>query len=205
MASHQTRNVPATTSAGLGLTLAIACALATAVALFSGCAAQQRPVEQFSDEAVVLSVPVVEQDALYECGLASISVLCEFYEAELTPEQRAELARIADEREGLSGAELRAALERSGLEVFVFPGSLDRSETGLFRHVDAGRPLLVMTSPGGETRHYVLFLGYDEPRDSVCLLDPMQGRVLATRAAFERSWERCQRFTLLALPGENTL
>lgn len=205
MRPHQTLNVADRRQAGFVSSLVIAGALAIALALFSGCASTQRPVEQFSDEAVVLSVPIVEQDALYQCGLASISVLCEFYEAEISPERRAELARIAAERQGLSGAELRAALEGSGLEVFVFAGSLDRSQTGLFRHVDAGRPLLVMTSPGGDTRHYVLFLGYDEPRDSVCLLDPLQGRVLAPRAAFERSWERCQRFTLLALPGENTL
>jgi len=74
----------------------------------------------------------------------------------------------------------------------------------LYQHVDAGRPLIVMTSPGGKTRHYVLFLGYDEPNRSVCLLDPIRGKVLEHDEIFERSWERCERFTLLALPKEKT-
>jgi ABC-type bacteriocin/lantibiotic exporter with double-glycine peptidase domain len=153
-----------------------------------------------SESAVMLDLPLVHQDELYECGLVAMSALCQYWSVEIPPEQRAELSRLAADEKGLSGDELRAALEADGMEVFLFHGSLDRTETGLYRHVDAGRPLLVMVSPDGENHHYCLVLGYDEPKRNVVLLDPARGQVLRPCDAFEKSWESCQRFTLLATP-----
>ena len=176
--------------------LAIAGALA---ALLAGCRAQTERVE-LSDRAVVLELPFVRQDELYECGLASISALCQYWGVAIPDPDRAELAAMAVEREGLSGAELRAALERLGLEVFLFEGALDHSPTGLYAHVDKGRPPIVMLARGRGEHHYCLFLGYDEPRGNVLLLDPVRGSVMLPAPAFERDWVQARRFTLLALP-----
>lgn len=168
-----------------------------------GAACHSPPAPQLSPSAVVLDLPIVKQDELYECGLASISALCQYWGRSIPDEQRVELARTAIENEGLSGEELQRALRDLGFETFLFEGALDRSPTGLYRHVDAGRPLLVMTSAAGE-HHYVLFLGYDPEQDLTILLDPVRGRVARETAAFDRSWSAAQRFTLLALPPGET-
>lgn len=178
--------------------------------------AERVPPRALSDEAVTLELPLVHQDALYECGLASISALCQYWGVAIPEPMRIELAKKADEEQGLSGAELCDALDRLGFEAYLFSGTLDRSVTGLYRHVDAGRPPLVMLSSErapsasnattgratGKGHHYCLMLGYDEPRANVILLDPLHGEVLTPVAVFRRDWERCKSFTLLACPRE---
>ena len=178
------------------------CALIGAVL---GCRSAELAPGALSESAVTLDLPLVRQDDLHACGLASVAALCQYWGVEIPAAEREELARTAAENEGLSGAELCAALERAGLETFLFQGSLDRSPTGLFAHVDEGRPLIVMLSPTagrapseGSGHHYCLVLGYDEPRGNLVLLDPARGEVLSPLASFEKSWEACRRFTLLA-------
>jgi ABC-type bacteriocin/lantibiotic exporter with double-glycine peptidase domain len=173
-----------------------------ALALVSALAACRttRVEPLLSDSAVMLDLPLVRQDELYDCGLVAMSALCQYWNVPIPPEQRADLAKRAADEKGLSGGELRQALESDGMEVFLFHGTLDRGDTGLYGHLDAGRPLLVMVSPGGDMHHYCLVLGYDEPKKNVVLLDPARGQVIRPIAAFERGWESCQRFTLLATP-----
>jgi len=115
--------------------------------------------------------------------------------------ERAELIQIAHDRRGLSGAELRDALEKLGMEVFIFPGALDHSQTGLYHHADEGRPLIVMRATKNKTNHYCLLLGYDEPLGNVFLLDPIQGRICTPAPVFEQEWQRTGCFTLLAVPA----
>ncbi len=61
-----------------------------------------------------------------------------------------------------------------------------------------------MLSADGTAHHYSLVLGYDEPRGNLVLLDPMKGEILVPRSVFERNWERCQGFTLLACRRDGT-
>jgi ABC-type bacteriocin/lantibiotic exporter with double-glycine peptidase domain len=168
----------------------------------AGCRAPLRGPELVSPDAVVLDLPILQQDELYECGLVSITALCQYYQREIPESARVELIRTASEKEGLSGAELRAALEALDMEVFLFEGTLDHAPTGLYTHADAGRPTLVMISKDGRSNHYCLCLGYDETLGNVFLLDPRRGRITSPVAAFERDWERARRFTLLAVPAE---
>src|SRR5688572_22770403 len=111
----------------LGLALLAACWLP------AGCRAAAQPLEWTSPDAVVLDLPLVQQDELYECGLAALTALVRYWGTELRPERRAELAQLAAAKRGLSGAELRAALEAEGWEVWIFPGELDGSPLGLDR------------------------------------------------------------------------
>ena len=157
-----------------------------------------------SESAVRLDLPLVRQDALYDCGLASISALCQYWGTEIPAGERAALARAAAENSGLSGSELRTALAGLGLEVYLFEGSLDRAPTGVYGQLDAGRPLLVMLSADGTGHHYGLVLGYDEPRGNVIVLDPMKGEILVPAPVFDRNWARCRRFTLLACRSEES-
>lgn len=172
--------------------------LAAALTACSGAVSTLYPV---SDRAVMLEVPVVHQDELYDCGMAAISALCAYYAIVRSPEQSAELAAHAAASQGLSGGEVRAFLEAQGFEVLLFSGTLDHAETGALRHVDAGRPLLVMISfDKGVLFHYCLLVGYDPGMDTVHLLDPRRGLVLLPTQQFERLWEPAQKFCLMALP-----
>jgi ABC-type bacteriocin/lantibiotic exporter with double-glycine peptidase domain len=183
-----------------GRALAGIAALLAALVATSGCVQPLTPAA-LSPQAVVLPVPVVQQDELYECGLVSLSSLCQYHRVTIPQPVREALVRTAAEREGLSGAELAAALESLGLEVHIYQGTLDHSPTGLYQQIDEGRPLLVMTREALGAPHYCLFAGYDNERDTVYLLDPRRGPVVWPVAAFRSHWERAQKFTLLAVPA----
>lgn len=176
-----------------------ACALALAL----GCTTPRTAPTLVSPSAVVLETPLVEQDELYECGLVAVSALCQFWKVALPEEERLALVKTAAESKGLSGAELRDVLERRGLEVYLFQGTLDRGPTGLLHHVERGRPLIVMTVERGD-HHYGLFIGFDPDYGNVVLLDPRRGLVALPNATFERLWGAAERFTLLAVPNRTT-
>src|SRR5262245_63887448 len=158
----------------------------------AACRTPSSETPMLSESAVTLDLPLVRQDDLHECGLSAISALVQYWNLEIPPELRARLAQQAAQEDGLTGGELRQALESVGLETFLFRGTLDRSETGLYRHVDAGRPLIVMLGAGGDSHHYCLVLGYDEPRATIALLDPARGEALRRVETFEAAWKRCE-------------
>ncbi|MGQ0553575.1 MAG: cysteine peptidase family C39 domain-containing protein [Planctomycetota bacterium] len=153
-----------------------------------------------SSSATVLPTPLVEQDELHECGLAAIASLCGYYQVAIPAPARAELARLAEERAGLSGTELRATLEGLGFEVFIFAGTFDRTPTGVLSHLEEGRPLLVMTADDS-SNHFSLLIGHDPELANVVLLDPRRGRVLLPNETFQTLWGAVRCFTLLAVPA----
>ena len=176
--------------------VAVVCAVA---ALLPACAAPYEAPRVLTEDAVVLPLPVVEQDKLYECGLVSLSSLCHYYRVDVPDDLRDALIKLALDRHGLSGEEVSNALHTLGMEVWIFEGALDRSPTGLLRQVDEGRPVLVMTGEEDD-RHYVLFIGYDEVPGNVCVLDPLRGQVVWPMSTFDRIWSQARRFSLLAVP-----
>jgi len=165
-----------------------------------GCAGAPVQRQMLSDSATVLPTPLVEQGELNECGLAALSSLCDYYRVAIPEAERQELARLADEEQGLSGAELRTALQGLGFEVFVFEGTFDQSPTGVLNHIAQGRPLLVMMAHDG-ANHYSLLIGHDPERGNVVLLDPRRGRVLLPDETFQSLWSAVRHFTLLAVPA----
>ena len=164
-----------------------------------GCGIMPYKAEDMSTNAVVLETPLTEQDDLYDCGLAAIWALCGYYHVEIPSPQRAELAQLAASEKGLSGSELRTALERNGMEVYLFEGRLKEGPTSLQDNIFARRPMLVMTELAG-SHHYCLVVGVDPDNDLLVLLDPTLGRVVMQAADFERQWDLTQRFTMLAVP-----
>ncbi|TAH37251.1 MAG: hypothetical protein EYC70_09750 [Planctomycetota bacterium] len=184
-----------------GSTRRVAALFPLAVLALSAACQQPQRAALISADGVLIEMPLVRQDELYECGFASVAALCAYYQVPIPEQRRDELLRMAEERKGLSGAELRAELETLGMDVFIFQGTLDRAPTGLYAHVDSGRPVLVMTSRDGESFHYCLFNGYDETLGNVFLLDPQQGLVVLPAAAFDHQWGRAQRFALLCAPA----
>ena len=177
-------------------------ALAALTLLGSAC--QSVPHLVLSEDARVLDMPVVRQDEMYACGLASVSALCSYWNHPCPPEERERLALLAREEKGLSGGELCAALEGLGFETFLFQGEMGHGPLGLMTQIDAHRPPLIMLAPRSGEHHYVLFMGYDETRQAACLLDPVRGSVVEPYDTFEESWRACDRFTLIAYPNDAT-
>jgi ABC-type bacteriocin/lantibiotic exporter with double-glycine peptidase domain len=162
-------------------------------------------LDELSPRAVVLELPELRQDEQHTCGLVALDVLCAYWGVALPEPERLALRERAQTSAGLSGAELCAVLERAGFDAFVFAGTLDRGVSGLLRHVDRGRPPLVLIAPDGEDFHYCLVAGYDvdaarPERDAIVIQDPARGLVAFPRATLESWWERAGRFTLLAVP-----
>jgi ABC-type bacteriocin/lantibiotic exporter with double-glycine peptidase domain len=175
---------------------------ALATALCCACASTHT-LDALSPQAVVIDVPVLQQTREYECGFIALEIVCRHHGRPLASACAEELRASALRNDGLSGAEIRSALERSGYEAYVFAGTLDRAATGAYGHLDRGRPLIAMSSTEDGHRHFEVLIGYDAPRDNLILLDPVRGRVARARTVFESGWARCGRFLLLALPQAN--
>jgi ABC-type bacteriocin/lantibiotic exporter with double-glycine peptidase domain len=175
-------------------------ALLSLVVLSSGCGiAPYRPGDLSSD-AVVLEVPPLQQDDWYDCGLAAISALCAYHHVRIPDGQRTELAELASSEQGLSGDELRTALERNGMEVYLYEGQLQGGPTGLKENIHARRPVLVMLELWGR-KHYGLVVGIEPDARTLVVLDPALGLVVMEAADFERRWQPTRRFALLAVPA----
>ena len=178
-------------------------AILVLVALCAACAGTGTR-SSLSKDAKILDLPITIQDRMYDCGLVSLSALCKYWNTEIPEAEQVRLSNAAAENEGLSGAEVCAALDDLGFETFLFRGTLDHQATGLFKHIDARRPALVMLASDSGTHHYVLFIGYDATERNACLLDPVRGRVLVPYETFESSWSGCDHFTVVAVPYQNT-
>lgn len=174
--------------------------LALVLVVLTGCGIMPYRKTDLSAHAVVIDTPLTQQDELYDCGLASISALCGYYGVEIPPDERAQLARLASTNEGLSGNELRDALQRCGMEVYLFEGRLEGGPTSLQSNLLARRPMLILIEIGGY-HHYELVVGLDPDTDDVVLLDPALGRVVMPPADFEQRWAPTQHFTMLAVPA----
>jgi len=173
--------------------------LLCAAGLLGSCASSSAP-RSLSDSATVLEVPYVQQSEVYACGVAAVQSLCSYWNLPMDEATQERLVAQSTTGAGLQGEELCRELELLGFETFLFHGALDHGATGLFLHLDAGRPPLVMLSTKPKHGHYGLIVGYDVANKSVCLLDPVRGRQLVPFETFEKSWAATEHFTLLALP-----
>jgi ABC-type bacteriocin/lantibiotic exporter with double-glycine peptidase domain len=165
------------------------------------CATAPSGMKTLSDQAVLLDLPVVHQTAPNLCGEVALEMLTRYYNVLLTADQEARLTKEANQKEGITGATLKKVLEEQGYFVVVFSGTLDRKVSGLYRHLDKRRPLIVMIEGNGpDKNHYVLAVGYDEGTNAIVLLDPVRGEIAMPLINFKKVWGKVNNFTLLAMP-----
>lgn len=167
--------------------------LAALAAVFSGCASLE-----LSKHAVRLELEYQRQSAPKLCGLAAMGMVTSYYQQAVSEADLGGLREEAESTGGISAASLKFALEEAGYYVAVFPGTLDRQASGLYRHLDLKRPLIVMTGVG--TRHYSVAVGYDETKSLMVLLDPAAGAKVVPIKKFMQDWKEANYFTLLAMP-----
>ncbi len=161
-----------------------------------------RPLsELLSSAAVRLDVPYVPQSDPDSCAVACLDMLTRTYRLPLSPGVRSALAAEARSEKGLSGAELKAALEASGYFVAVFPGTLGMGAASIPAQLGQGHPILVML--GKRPRHDCVVAGYDPVRGLVEVLDPDPARRVEwdSTDAFEARWKASHCFSLLAVPA----
>jgi ABC-type bacteriocin/lantibiotic exporter with double-glycine peptidase domain len=179
----------------------VGAALLLALALFSLSCATPSGMKTLSDQAVLLDLPVVRQTAPNLCGEVALEMLTRYYNVLLTTQQEARLKKEANEKEGIPGSTLKKVLEEQGYFVAVFSGTLDRKVSGLYRHLDLRRPLIVMIEGDGpDKNHYVLAVGYDQGTNAMVLLDPVRGEIAMPLINFRKAWGKVKNFTLLAVP-----
>jgi ABC-type bacteriocin/lantibiotic exporter with double-glycine peptidase domain len=180
-------------------------AAVTILVFVSGCSSfsgSSKKTISLSDEAVVLKVEFEKQKKENLCGLNSLVMLMRYWKVPGKPEVEKELAIQAESENGLSGNAVQKYLEECGFNVYLFNGVLSGdSRRSLFYHIDRGRPVLLLVSTGtGAKGHYMLITGYDAPQNRVVFIDPVRGRMALSYDKFERMWEPCERFSLLAVP-----
>jgi ABC-type bacteriocin/lantibiotic exporter with double-glycine peptidase domain len=179
----------------------VCAALLVTVSLLSLACATSSGLKTLSDQAVLLDLPVVRQTAPNLCGEVALEMLTRYYNVLLTAGQETRLKNEAKQKEGIPGSTLKKVLEEQGYFVAVFSGTLDRKVSGLYRHLDLRRPLIVMIEGDGpDKNHYVLAVGYDEGTNAIVLLDPVRGEVAMSLINFRKVWGKVKNFTLLAVP-----
>src|SRR5690242_15228172 len=94
--------------------------------------------------SLVLKVPFHKQVKPEMCGIAALEMVTGYYGVALKESQYGTLKLDARQNGGIAGATMEVTLRASGYYTAVFPGTLDRGEAGLYRHLDLGRPLIVM-------------------------------------------------------------
>jgi predicted double-glycine peptidase len=160
-----------------------------------------------SKDAVVLPVALIYQKGKHECGLTSINMLLTYYGVRFDDDVSAKFSKDVeklvekDENAGIPASAMKEYLIAKGFDAFIYSGELDNSPNGIYTQIDKGRPLIVMVASGKDTRHYLLVIGYD-PNKKVILQDPIRGALMLPDWQFNVLWERCKKFTLLAVPKE---
>jgi ABC-type bacteriocin/lantibiotic exporter with double-glycine peptidase domain len=162
-----------------------------------------------SKDAVVLPVTLIYQKEKHECGLTSVNMLLTYYgvrfDDDISVKFNKDIENLAekDKKAGIAASALKEYLIAKGFDVFIFSGEIDNSPNGIYTHIDKGRPLIAMIASSEDTRHYLLVIGYDKPNKKLVLQDPIRGALLFPDWQFNNLWERCKKFTLLAVPKES--
>lgn len=176
------------------------------VMMLSACGTLSRKAIPLSTNTHFIDVPKIQQTNPAECGLATTSILTGYYGRAYDPKVIEAMKVEAVETKAISAMTLQNSLEESGYEVHIFKGKIDATTTGLYHHIDRGRPLVVMIAKNGaklDLTHYVLVTGYDPDTNQIVLQDPQFGQQVWAESEFQKIWERTKFFTLLATPVKN--
>lgn len=156
-----------------------------------------------SKQAVQLKVRFEKEANNRECGLAAALMVCGYYGEELGDTQTEWLQSVSKAGTGILGSELIAAFRAADYQTALFPGTLDHSLTGLYRHLEQKRPVIVMiTSKDGKDSHYDVLTGYDPVKNLLLVLDPALGPLTLSATDFSAAWKRAKNFSLVAVPND---
>jgi predicted double-glycine peptidase len=151
---------------------------------------------------VWLDVPFVKQEK-DGCGAASIAMVLQYWRAQqgqlTNPASDAthiQRALYSAKARGIYASDMERYFHEQGFRTFTIRGEWE----DLQQHLARGRPLIVALKPaGGGALHYVVVAGLGP--EVVMVNDPAQRKLLQQgRPGFEREWSAAGKWTLLALP-----
>lgn len=181
--------------------------LSLAGLLLGGCAGTpqsnhllESPPADLAPLVELTDVPFHPQQA-YQCGPASLAMLANWQAVDITPQELTPKLYIPGKKGSLQ-IELVSNTRQLGLIPYVLKPSLE----DLLREVAAGNPVLVFQNLALDWYprwHYAVLIGYDLPQDRIILRSGTDRRRINTLAQFERTWQRADRWAMLALePGQ---
>ena len=154
---------------------------------------------------VWLDVPFVKQEK-DGCGAASIAMVMQYWQQQQGkasgPDSDAiqiQRALYSAKAHGIYASDMERYFGEKGYRTFTIRGEWE----DLQHHLDKGRPLIVALKPasGDAPLHYVVVTGLDQSQGVVIVNDPAQRKLLKQdRDNFEREWSAAGKWTLLALP-----
>ena len=151
---------------------------------------------------VWLDVPFVKQEK-DGCGAASIAMVMQYWQAQQgqSPNRASDATQIqralySAKAHGIYASDMERYFREQGFRTFSIRGEWE----DLQQHLAKGRPLIVAVKPaGGGTLHYVVVTGVGA--ETVMVNDPAQRKLLQQdRSSFEQEWSAAGKWTLLALP-----
>jgi predicted double-glycine peptidase len=151
---------------------------------------------------VWLDVPFVKQEK-DGCGAASIAMVLQYWQGQQgqPPSNASDATRIqrtlySSKAHGIYASDMERYFREQGFRTFTIRGEWE----DLQQHLAKGRPLIVALKPaGGGTLHYEVVTGVGP--EMVMVNDPAKRKLLQQdRSAFEREWSAAGKWTLLALP-----
>ncbi len=134
----------------------------------------------------------LQQDK-YDCGVACLRNILNYYKADIAPEKLREWSGAGIQGTSLLG--LHAAARQAG---FVAQGA---KADGLEQLLEVKHPCILHVTLEGTFQHYVVYYPEGQPKTSALLIgDPARGMVRMTAEELEKIW--IGRTVLLLEPGE---
>jgi hypothetical protein len=161
---------------------------------------EQAAQQDLPARAELESVPFFPYEKNH-CGPAALASLLGATGVRITPEDLAPKVYMPGKR-GSIQPEIVAAIRRHGL----IPYRIEPGLSDLVGQLHSGRPVLVLTNLGlalFPVWHYAVVIGYDLDGDWVLLRSGDTPRESVPARVFQRTWERADKWGLVALkPGE---
>jgi tetratricopeptide (TPR) repeat protein len=132
------------------------------------------------------------------CGPAALATVLQSHNIEVTPETLTSQVYIP-QRKGSLQIEMVVAARRYGM----LPYPLEPELSDLLKEIAAGHPVLVLQNLGlswWPRWHYAVVIGYDITNNELILRSGTTRRWLTSFTAFENTWKRANKWSLVIVP-----
>lgn len=158
---------------------------------------------RLSADTIYVNVKFRAQSNANLCGVAALHMFTDFYKIAVPSSEIERLTKIAERQSGLTGLEIKNALQNQGYSAFVIKGDLGDGISGVSYYLNKSQPLIVMLkneTQQANINHMVLLVGLDTTQQKIIYLDPLYGQMILNMEVFSKLWQRADNFMLVAAP-----